>query len=257
MFKRSFKTMFLALTAINLPAMEYQPEKMDIETKNIESLPDEILFAILKDEITAGALSEFHEKYIQLQQINKNFKRILTDKQRSNLAQDLENLVKQSVNIISEGRKSYENSFDYGNKPDLSIYYQKVTVLNIIKKKYSELMKHLICKIPTIIKKDNTGCSMLYKVVQRNSIDMAKFLIDHGANVNDKNDYFGLLETALHVAAEHNFIDMAKLLIDNGADLTITNNRKKTALDMAKQKGHKDMIELLTSSSNKKRKLME
>ena len=257
MFRIGYKAAILAFISVNLQAMEYhQPEKMDIETKNIESLPNEILFKILINTITAGGLSEFHEKYIQLQQINKNFKRILTNKQRSNLAQDLENLVKQSVKLINEEKKLWGSDFDYNVNTNTPYYYENVVTNRMIENNYVELAKFLFSKIPNINKKDGMGCSFLYKAVEKNCMAIAKFLIDHGANVNDKNDP-GLDETALHLTAVYNFIDMAKLLIDNDADLAITNKRKKTAFDIAKENGHQEMIELLTNSSNKKRKLME
>ncbi len=51
--------------------------------------------------------------------------------------------------------------------------------------------------------------------------------------------------TPLHVAAQNNDFDMIKLLLEHGADKTYLNNEGKTALDIAKEKSYKTIIDLL------------
>lgn len=71
--------------------------------------------------------------------------------------------------------------------------------------------------------------------------DLAKFLIDNGANVNDKalDDF-----TALMVAADAGYQELAKLLIDNGADVYALNKEGENALMIA-EKNLNNTIDLL------------
>ena len=56
----------------------------------------------------------------------------------------------------------------------------------------------------------------LHKAAENNSVDIAKLLIDNGADVNDVDIGDGM---PLHFAARNNAPEVAKLLIDNGADV--------------------------------------
>ena len=78
--------------------------------------------------------------------------------------------------------------------------------------------------------------------VQRN--DIARTLIEHGANVNGKavNDL-----TALHTAAARGNLEAAKLLLDHGADINATSTDGKTAMSYAEDHNHADMVEFLKS----------
>ena len=59
-------------------------------------------------------------------------------------------------------------------------------------------------------------------------IEKAKFLIEHGANVNSRNNSG---DTPLHFAPN---IEIAKLLIDNGADVNVRDKSRFTPLHNAK-----------------------
>ena len=78
--------------------------------------------------------------------------------------------------------------------------------------------------------------------VQRN--DIARILIEHGADVNGKaaNDL-----TALHTAAARGNIEAAKLLLDHGADINAASADRKTPLAYAEERNHPDMVEFLKS----------
>ena len=78
--------------------------------------------------------------------------------------------------------------------------------------------------------------------VQRN--DIARTLIEHGANVNGKavNDL-----TALHTAAARGNIESAKLLLDHGADINATSTDGKTPMSYAEDHNQPEMVEYLSA----------
>lgn len=78
--------------------------------------------------------------------------------------------------------------------------------------------------------------------VERN--DIARTLIEHGANVNGKatNDL-----TALHTAAARGNLESAKLLLEHGADVNAASTDGKTPLSYAEERNHPEMVEFLKS----------
>ena len=72
------------------------------------------------------------------------------------------------------------------------------------------------------------------------SAEIAKLLIDNGADVNAKN---GAGHTPLHATSRS--IDTAKLLIDNGADVNAKDNREETRLHWAASTNASYMVKLL------------
>ena len=82
--------------------------------------------------------------------------------------------------------------------------------------------------------------------VRENSIEIAKLLLDHGADVNIQ-DSVG--ETSLHYAAENSFVEMTQLLLKAGANLNIQNNQGRTPLYCGFSSNFMNIIELLGSES--------
>ncbi|MGM0667135.1 MAG: ankyrin repeat domain-containing protein [Bacteroidota bacterium] len=72
--------------------------------------------------------------------------------------------------------------------------------------------------------------------------ELSKFLIDHGADVNnvaaDGN-------TPLMVACREGHIDQVKLLLDAGARTGVENKEGKTALQLAKENEHQEIVDYL------------
>lgn len=118
------------------------------------------------------------------------------------------------------------------------------------------------------------GLTPLMYAAQRNNVECAKTLIDHGANLN-LQDHLGrtammiaarynnkevaqLLvdrtdlniqnkegETALMIAAEDNDFEITQLLLDHKADKTIVNANGETAFDLAVKNGHLPLAKLI------------
>ena len=73
-------------------------------------------------------------------------------------------------------------------------------------------------------------------------IEIAKTLIEHGANVNAKaaSDL-----TPLHTAAARGNIEAAKLLLKNGADINATTTDGKKPIVYAEERNHPEMVAFL------------
>ena len=67
--------------------------------------------------------------------------------------------------------------------------------------------------------------------------------LTHGADINHKEKYLG--KTALHEASSNGHIDVAKLLLDKGADVNAVSEEGKTALMFASSNGYNEIIKLL------------
>ncbi len=81
--------------------------------------------------------------------------------------------------------------------------------------------------------------------IQNNHTDIAKYLIEHGVNVNETDkDGRGLLSQAIVTNSEGS-VDFAKYLIEKGAKINRQSNDGWTPLHEAVQTGNKEMVQLL------------
>ena len=90
--------------------------------------------------------------------------------------------------------------------------------------------------------KDCEGCAPLHNAALNGNKELAKFLIDRGAqpNVTDKNG-----GTPLHRASFLGHKDFALLLIERGADVNVACRAGQTPLHLAAICSHKEVAELL------------
>jgi ankyrin repeat protein len=78
--------------------------------------------------------------------------------------------------------------------------------------------------------KDEYGWTPLDWACERDNLEIAKLLIDRGADVDAKDMYE---RTPLHFASNWNRIEIAKLLIEAGADVKVKDNGGRTPLHLA------------------------
>ena len=78
------------------------------------------------------------------------------------------------------------------------------------------------------------------------AIKLDAALLAHGVDVNAKRALWDCNDTPLHGAVERNDIEMARLLLDAGANPAIRDDKfKSTALGWAEFFGHKELAALL------------
>ena len=75
------------------------------------------------------------------------------------------------------------------------------------------------------------------------NVELARYLIQNGAIINSK--FLGSSTTPLHIASFYGRTEIVKLLLDHGCSLRLKDEQNKRALDLAKQKGHYQIVELI------------
>ena len=86
-------------------------------------------------------------------------------------------------------------------------------------------------------------CTALLLAIMRHRIEMAKLLIEKGADLNQKSGWDE--STALHLALKNRLPEIAELIIERGADINTTNKWGSTALSIASEKGYTEIVQLL------------
>jgi ankyrin repeat protein len=90
--------------------------------------------------------------------------------------------------------------------------------------------------------KDEWGMTPLHWASGNNHIEIAKLLIERGADLEAENKWG---QTPLHVASRYNHIKMTKLFLDAGADLEAKNKRGQTPLHLASSMNSIEIAKLL------------
>lgn len=111
----------------------------------------------------------------------------------------------------SSKNSSHLKQYDLGNKTP--------RLFDVVRNGSELECRQLIVEEKSINDTDETGQTALMIAASTNQVEMAKLLIEHGADVN-KSSASGL--TALHYAALENYAEMAKLLLKNNANVDPT-----------------------------------
>jgi len=86
------------------------------------------------------------------------------------------------------------------------------------------------------------GGTPLHVAADRGYLRIVKFLLEHGANPNMKNNYGN---TPLHFAATYGHPEVAELLLEHGANPNMKNNYGNTPLYFAAMYGYPEVVKLL------------
>ncbi|KAF8960825.1 ankyrin repeat-containing domain protein [Flammula alnicola] len=88
------------------------------------------------------------------------------------------------------------------------------------------------------------GSSALATTAQKGYLTTAKYLLDHGAHINDPGNWMQP-SFPLHIAVERSNTEMVKFLLSNGADTELRDGSGRTAFDIAREGNNTQIIDLL------------
>lgn len=110
-----------------------------------------------------------------------------------------------------------------------------------------QAVKFWLRKNPNLINEtenDTFLCSPLHFAAQKGHIEIVKYLIKSGAQIEFKN-LTGT--TPLHWAAQNGHLEIVKILISHGADPNSKNKKSKRPINCAQQYSHREVVEYLNS----------
>ncbi|KAJ3336072.1 hypothetical protein HDU83_009703, partial [Entophlyctis luteolus] len=73
-------------------------------------------------------------------------------------------------------------------------------------------------------------------------LEVVKWLVEHGANVNAEEEHKG---TPLHFASQNGHLEVVKWLVEHGANVNAEESKKWTPLHIASQNGHLEVVKWL------------
>jgi ankyrin repeat protein len=93
---------------------------------------------------------------------------------------------------------------------------------------------------------DERGNTPLMSAIGLKNIEITKYLIAEGSNINFKNKSGN---TPLHLAADRNLIDVVNLLLEKGSEINAANNYQMTPLFSAIERNNVDVARILLDHS--------
>ena len=101
----------------------------------------------------------------------------------------------------------------------------------------------MLCSLDTVLNLySQAGCSALMKAAQSGNLEVLRLLVAAEAILDLKSKQ-GL--TALMYAVKHQNVPTAKELLVAGADRKVRDKRGKMVVELAKEQGCKEIVELL------------
>ncbi|XP_050212097.1 protein VAPYRIN-like [Mercurialis annua] len=101
---------------------------------------------------------------------------------------------------------------------------------------------NLVERLGTLDLRDKEGRTPLHLAVSRGNVRCAKVLIEYGGDKDAKSKDG---RTVLYRAAANGDRKMAEMLIEMGADPTVCDDRGRSAFDVARDKGHEEIVEIM------------
>jgi ankyrin repeat protein len=92
-----------------------------------------------------------------------------------------------------------------------------------------------------------TRRTCLHEAATKGCTDTVRHLVKLCKDIVDAVDKEG--QTALHLSAEKNYFTIVQTLVEAKANISLTDNYKKTALDVATENNRKEIVEYLQKHS--------
>lgn len=121
------------------------------------------------------------------------------------------------------------------------------SIYEAIDKNDVEQLKKLIASTVDLDVKNKNGETPLLYAIYANNMEIAMLLIQAGANVNAQDK---MLNSPFLYAGAEGKLALVKAALAHGADFTVFNRYGGTALIPAAEKGHLDVVTLLTNTPN-------
>ncbi|WP_437917815.1 ankyrin repeat domain-containing protein [Sphingobacterium sp. LRF_L2] len=143
------------------------------------------------------------------------------------LVPQVEMMIKQKPDVIDE-------ISSHGFTPlGIATHFGQEGVVRILLSKRAD---------PNISSQNGYQVYPLHTALTGNYNQISKMLVEAGAEVNI---FQNARITPLHIAAQQGNIDMIIVLLENGADISLKTDFGATASDLALEKGHKEISEIL------------
>ena len=111
-----------------------------------------------------------------------------------------------------------------------------------------DLLMLLIDNGADIFDFDEEGVSILDMAITYDNVEMVKYLIENGIDINQTNRRSGF--TSLMAAACYGRVEIAKILLKNNVDQTAKDLKGFTAIDFARKMNKKSVLSLLDYDEN-------
>lgn len=147
--------------------------------------------------------------------------------------------------------KELEKALSSGIDVNIQDKFGYTPLLRAVSVNRLDNVKFLVAKGADINIKENLGSDALNKAVysRSNNIKMIKFLFEQGTDLNTKTKRPG--NTPLHHASELGREDVLKWLLDKGADVNQKNNYTETPMHKAADQGHVNILRILLANGAK------
>lgn len=110
---------------------------------------------------------------------------------------------------------------------------------------HKEIVRLLIENGTDVNTRDGFGDTVLMFACQQGHLDLAEFLLEKGADINQANDHIFKGRTALVGTAWYGRVEAVKLLLAHDADINAADAGQETALFKAASRGHAEVVRIL------------
>lgn len=206
-------------------AMEYYPSKytkllLDYDsTLAYKDLPQ---FAFYTSKAYDTTIMHFAFQYIKdVNMLTSNGKTMLYNALRNSKLENAEIIIRYGADLELEN----EEGLTVLNEivADKDSLFEKVAVIELLIESRANLNT-----------KDKNAVTPLINAVYNRDLELAKLLVNAGANVNYVGKGVIQVENALHAAVTRADVEMVELLMDSGAKNDVVDQLGKTPLDKAK-----------------------
>lgn len=167
--------------------------------------------------------------------------------------------IDEEVTVKSEVKSRKKRAVDEDNAEDTIGNINETNEITGATRLHSAASLGDLSKIVTLIEhnayidaRDHNGQTPLHYAIQSGNTEVAKYLIDNGANLNIQDNYYQKTNTQyvyykspLHYAVESGDTEIAKYLVDHGANPNIQDAYSSTPLQSAIYSGNTEVVEYL------------